>query len=210
MLKVILNLPKYFFRFCCLGFARGEHVTRYYMYKQLAKYRGAATKGEARVLSLSGSQALCRVLGYPESSIQDVAYPEYNILHLPFPDASFDAVVSDQVLEHVEGDPQQAMDESLRVLKSGGIMVHATCFINPIHAAPSDFWRFTPDALALLSKKARVIEATGWGNVFIWLFFIFGVRYEKIPDNRFHPFNWLATFNQHRLPVTTWVVAQKS
>ena len=32
----------------------------------------------------------------------------------------FDYVVSDEVLEHIEGDPQQMMDESLRVLRRRG------------------------------------------------------------------------------------------
>jgi 2-polyprenyl-3-methyl-5-hydroxy-6-metoxy-1,4-benzoquinol methylase len=45
-------------------------------------------------------------------------------------------VVSDQVLEHVVGDPQTAIDETLRVLRPGGIVIHTTCFMNPIHGAP--------------------------------------------------------------------------
>jgi SAM-dependent methyltransferase len=206
----ISNIPKYLFRLFCLGFPKGEHVTRFFMYKHFAATLSKQRDKNDKVLSISGSEKLCRVFGYEETSIRDASYPECNILHLPFADESFDAVISDQVLEHVEGSPQDAVNETLRVLRPGGLLVHASCFINPIHGAPSDYWRFTPDALALLTKhKANVIEASGWGNVFIWLFFALGVRYERIPDNRFHPFYWLATFNQKRLPVTTWVVAEK-
>lgn len=42
-------------------------------------------------------------------------------LHLPFPDASFDAVIASEVLEHVSDD-QVALDEVMRVLKPGGTM----------------------------------------------------------------------------------------
>ncbi|MDD2735994.1 MAG: methyltransferase domain-containing protein [Desulfuromonadaceae bacterium] len=207
---IVQEISKYIFKFFCLGFSKGEHITRYYMFKHFSESIKKQRDGGAKVLSISGSEKLCRILGYDETSIVDASYPEYNIFSLPFDNESFDAVVSDQVLEHVEGNPQDAINETLRVLKPGGLMVHATCFINPIHGAPSDYWRFTPEALALLSKeRTNIVEVNGWGNIFIWLFFAFGVRYEKIPNNRLHPFNWLATFNQKRLPVTTWVVAEK-
>jgi SAM-dependent methyltransferase len=39
--------------------------------------------------------------------------------HLPFPDSTFDLVLSHEVLEHVQDD-QQAVNEIIRVLKSGG------------------------------------------------------------------------------------------
>lgn len=41
---------------------------------------------------------------------------------LPFPDASFDLVISSNVLEHVDN-PQKVIDESVRVLKPGGHIV---------------------------------------------------------------------------------------
>ena len=208
--KYILNIPKYLFRLLCLGFEKGEHITRYYMFNHISEHYSKKRDEHSKVLSISGSEKLCRVLGYDASSILDASYPESNILQLQFEDESFDAVISDQVLEHVEGDPQHAINETLRVLKPGGLLMHATCFINPIHGAPSDYWRFTPDGLALLAReKANIIESSGWGNIFIWWFFALGIRYEKIPNNRLHPFHWLAVFNQKRLPVTTWIIAEK-
>ncbi len=151
------------FKLTRLGLKNGPHVTRYFMYRHLAALR-IEPPGDARALSISGSHWLCRILGFSER-IENVHYPKVNILHLPFADKEFDCVASDQVLEHVEGNPLLAVDECFRILKPGGIAVHTTCFINPIHSFPSDFWRFTPDALALLVQPhADVIDGGGWAT----------------------------------------------
>lgn len=62
---------------------------------------------------------------------------------LPFPDASFDAVVAEAVLEHV-CDPQRCVEEIRRVLKPGGLVWAVTPFLQPVHMGAYDFTRFTP------------------------------------------------------------------
>ncbi|HWM89470.1 MAG TPA: methyltransferase domain-containing protein [Thermoanaerobaculia bacterium] len=196
-------------RLTSLGFDRGPHVTRYLMYQRLAGLGTAMAQG-APVLSISDSQPLCRILGFSDGNIVNVSYPEVSITSLPFEDASFDSIVSDQVLEHVRGNPQVAIDESFRVLRPGGIAVHTTCFINPIHNVPGDFWRFTPAGLALMvSPHGRVLEVGGWGNLWAWPYIWLGMRYEPIPHARWHPFHWIATHNSAGWPISTWVVARK-
>lgn len=191
------------------GLPKGSHVTRYAMYRHLETYRGRLSG--TRILSISGSDALCAVLGFEGASVTGASYPEASVLDLPFEDGAFDGVVSDQVLEHVEGDPQRAIDECFRVTRPGGFAVHATCFLNPIHAAPGDFWRFTPDALGLLAAPhGEVVETGGWGNPWIWPYIGAGLRFESIPHARWHPLHWLATHNHPEWPVSTWVVATKS
>ena len=91
------------------------------MYKPLSKLT-EPRPAEARVLSISHSEGLARLLGFGDEQITDAAYPEHTMFDLPFQDAQFDAVVSDQVLEHLEGDPQDAIDETFRILKPGGLM----------------------------------------------------------------------------------------
>ncbi len=132
------------------------------------------------------------------------------MLKLPFEDGEFDWVASGQVLEHIEGNPQQAIDESYRVLKPGGIAIHTTCFINPIHGCPKDFWRFAPEALQLLCKKfSRVIDMGGWGNPYVWFLVWLGLRFMPIPHAKWHPLNKIATSNYKNWPIVTWIVVQK-
>jgi SAM-dependent methyltransferase len=61
---------------------------------------------------------------------------------LPFEDASFDAVICSELLEHVE-DPLLVVREAYRVLKSGGILFVCVPFLFRIHADPEDYGRYT-------------------------------------------------------------------
>lgn len=61
-----------------------------------------------------------RALRYPDRQLR---FSEGVVERLPFPDGTFDGVVSTQVLEHVP-DIERALVECLRVLKPGGVSVH--------------------------------------------------------------------------------------
>lgn len=149
-------------------------------------------------------------MGLGNCEIVQAVYPQCTLLALPFDDNQFDYVVSDQVLEHVEGDPQLAINESYRVLRPGGFAIHTTCLINPVHYDPDDFWRFTPNALKLLCGKfGKIIDASGWGNPYVWVVVWLGLRYEPVPESRWHPLHKVATFNDDEWPIVTWVIAQK-
>jgi SAM-dependent methyltransferase len=52
--------------------------------------------------------------------------------HLPFDDASFDIVLSDNVIDHAE-DPQRIVDEMARVLKPGGVLYFTVHVHHPIY-----------------------------------------------------------------------------
>lgn len=53
--------------------------------------------------------------------LPDVALHRVNIYHMPYPDATFDAVILSEVLEHIDDDVA-ALKEAWRVLKPGGVV----------------------------------------------------------------------------------------
>ncbi len=193
------------------GLPRGPHITRYFMYRRLREVGAALPNKSGRVLAISHSANLAELIGLQATEIVPADYPAHNLLALDFPDASFDFVLSDQVLEHVEGDPYQAIAECHRVLRPGGVALHTTCFINPVHGAPKDFWRFTPDALALLHRAhwSEIIEVGGWGNPGVWSAERDGMRFVGVPHASWHPLHKLAVHNDPLWPIVTWVMARK-
>ncbi len=192
------------------GLHRGPHITRYFMYDRLQSIGKTLSRKEGDVLSISHSKRLCEILNIKPRSLIEANYPDYNFLSLQFPNESFDFVFSDQVLEHLEGNPQQAIDESWRVLRPGGIALHTTCFINPIHGAPSDYWRFTPEALRLMTRQfSQIIDCDGWGNFETWLLIRDGLRFDGVPHAKWHPIHRIAIKNDAEWPIVTWVLAQK-
>lgn len=207
--RLVRMLVPRVFRYTSAGMTKGPHLTRYYMYRRISQFH-RSRRPEERVLSISHSQHLAQMLGYSPAQVTHANYPECTILDLPLDDASMDAVVSDQVLEHVEGDPQQAIDETYRVLKPGGIAVHTTCFMNRYHNCPGDYWRFTPSALGLLCRNfSTVLETDGWGSRLALLGIEAGLRFAPVPETRWHPLHWLAMHNEPRWPIHVWIIAQK-
>jgi SAM-dependent methyltransferase len=65
---------------------------------------------------------------------------------LPVDDRSFDAVLSTQVLEHVQ-DPRVYLRECWRVLRPGGRLLLSTHGFFPYHPDPVDLWRWTGEGL---------------------------------------------------------------
>jgi ubiquinone/menaquinone biosynthesis C-methylase UbiE len=132
------------------------------MYRKLRSEFGDRDLGD-RVLSISYSRMLCGLLGAHEKAIVQANYPEQSINHLNFSSESFSAVFSDQVLEHIECTPEEAVNEVHRVLRPGGLAIHTTCFLIPYHGSGDfedlnngDFWRFTPnDALPQTDETCR-------------------------------------------------------
>ncbi len=73
---------------------------------------------------------------------------------LPFPDNSFDVIVTTKyILEHVS-EPYDVIKEIHRVLKVGGEAFVVAAHVRRQHQVPYDFFRFTEYALEYLVKKA--------------------------------------------------------
>jgi SAM-dependent methyltransferase len=86
-----------------------------------------------------------------------------DIHHLSFEDGSVGTVVALETLEHV-ADPIRAVEEMYRVLQPGGVLAISSLMFFPIHAHPSDYWRFTPHAFELLLKpfESQLVIAQGY------------------------------------------------
>jgi SAM-dependent methyltransferase len=90
--------------------------------------------------------------GGTQAKLENVVELEYSVFrhtdivadahHLPFADASFDAVVSFNTFEHLY-DPERAASEIYRVLKPGGRLALHTAFLQPVHEAPHHYYNTT-------------------------------------------------------------------
>lgn len=77
----------------------------------------------------------------------DIAFgPRTNVIldahHLPFEDATFDAVVAQAVFEYII-DPFHVADEIHRVLRPRGWVYTESPFMQQVHGGPYDFFRFS-------------------------------------------------------------------
>ena len=77
---------------------------------------------------------------------------------LPFPDASFDAVISFEVFEHVFN-LDEILDEIRRVLKPGGKLLFSIPFAWDEHEQPFDYARYTSFGIRAL------LERRGYGDI---------------------------------------------
>lgn len=82
---------------------------------------------------------------------------------IPFPADSWDAILCTEVLEHA-ADPERLVQEMLRVLRPGGIILVTVPFSARVHHVPHDYWRFTLFGLRKLLADFTIIELVERGN----------------------------------------------
>ncbi|MDP3941271.1 MAG: class I SAM-dependent methyltransferase [bacterium] len=111
---------------------------------------------------------------------------------LPFASNCADFVICKSLLEHVE-DPSRVVREIHRVLKPGGTFLSFVPFIQPYHAAPSDYHRFTITGVKNMFasfRKSEVGIGSGptsgmlWTGV-EWLAIAFSFRSKTVHDMLF-------------------------
>jgi SAM-dependent methyltransferase len=89
---------------------------------------------------------------------------------VPLPDASFDAVVLTQVLEHVP-EPARVLAEQHRILRPGGWLLVTVPLVWELHEMPHDYFRYTAPGLESLLSSAgfEEIEITPRNDCFTTL-----------------------------------------
>jgi SAM-dependent methyltransferase len=95
-----------------------------------------------------------------------------DIHNLPFIDNSVDCIVSIAVLEHVQN-PKVVIEEIFRTLKPGGMIISVVPFMQPFHASPHDYQRYTLPGLEHLHIKFTKVESgviSGPISGFLWVF----------------------------------------
>src|SRR5262249_11690391 len=75
---------------------------------------------------------------------------------LPFPDGSFDTVLSIQVLEHTP-EPFHLVAEMSRVLKVSGALILAAPFSFRLHDEPHDNFRYTPHGFRAMCESMGLV-----------------------------------------------------
>lgn len=101
---------------------------------------------------------------YPEGVINvDIEhFPNVDIVsdgcQLPFAEETFDAIISEAVIEHVKY-PKTFLDEVRRCLKKDSTIFIVAPFIHPFHGYPSDFQRYSIEGLKVLFEDFEEVES---------------------------------------------------
>lgn len=84
----------------------------------------------------------------------DICADCYNV---PLPDESVDAILSTQVLEHLDT-PDRMLKETYRLLKPNGNLILTAPMVWGLHEEPVDFYRYTEYGLRYLLEQAGYIN----------------------------------------------------
>lgn len=99
----------------------------------------------------------CDVANSPEGqrrTKQDVPFVIYAGESLPFLDTTFDCVLLNHVLEHIEK-PYVVFKEISRILKEGGILMGSVSQLEPYHSY--SLWNITPYGLWCFTKATPLV-----------------------------------------------------
>lgn len=148
-------------------------VRRYYVDEFYARQVATLPRG-ATVLDIGGKRAKKR--GQFDIGAFDLKVTYVNISketepdilgsaeHVPLPDASADAVILAETVEHLP-DPAAALREASRLLHPGGVLLATAPFMFRVHPDPLDVGRYAPDwwqaRLAECRFRDVVIERQG-------------------------------------------------
>lgn len=155
---------------------------------------------------------------YPGKQIDMVG----DISNTTLPDESYDTIISTQVLEHVST-PWKVAHEMHRLLKNNGIAIVSAPFMQPYHADPFDYYRYSKEGLRAIFEMANfvTVECAGYSSFSI-------VMYEMIQFSILNPYEkrsavarlvscslqkvarWLDNDNPQRIYGNSYLIAKKT
>jgi SAM-dependent methyltransferase len=91
----------------------------------------------------------------------------YDGKRLPFDDATFDTVLSVEVLEHTP-EPQLLIAEMARVLRREGTLILSAPFSFRLHEEPHDYFRYTPYGMREMLARAGLEVVEQWAQGALW------------------------------------------
>jgi SAM-dependent methyltransferase len=139
--------------------------------------------------------------GYSWQRYTSSRYPDLDLCAPPRTLDTYDVVICEQVLEHVE-DPWRAARTLHDLCRPGGHVLVSTPFLIRVHPTPFDFWRFTEDGLRRLLTGAgfAVDEIGSWGNRR-------AVRGNLRRFPKMRP--WRSLHNESEFPLVVWAFAHR-
>jgi hypothetical protein len=111
-----------------------------------------------------------------------------------------------QVFEHLKGEPKVAMSNIFAMLAEGGNLIWSAPHVSPVHADPSDYWRFTPEGAKYLAEEAGFVVKRLWapGGVALVGGSILGVHADYWHDSEI-----VTGINDDAWPMQTYMWLEK-
>lgn len=116
--------------------------------------------------------------GFYSASSIDLVGTAYDV---PIGNGAADAVISSQVIEHLEY-PEKAITEAARITKKGGFFFLAFPFLYPLHAEPYDYTRITEFKIKKVLKEAgfEILEFQRVGGFWYLVGLFLGIYLQPI------------------------------
>jgi len=181
---------------------RNQQWARVVMDQECMSFISSLQVKKMDAIEMSPSSTRWKDLGF--NSYSYTTYPEHDICTSPLKISSYDIVIMEQVLEHVDW-PQRAICNVFKMLRPGGWFIVSTPFLFRIHAYPEDSSRWTERGLKCLLIECgfqnEQIQTGSWGNRAC-------VKANLTRFPSWIPW-WHSLKNEPLYPVVVWAFARK-
>lgn len=177
-----------------------ESWSRVVMNRSVETFLETRRQEGPRVLEISGD--LWKDAGWDD--YQSWEYPDFDICAELETEETFDLILLEQVLEHVQF-PARAIENVHRLLRPGGWLYVSTPFLIRVHWGPKDYWRWTPDGLEQhlvdCGFTRELVETHSWGNK--------ACLVANLDDWQRYVPRLHSLENDDRFPLVVWAYARK-